>query len=302
MTQALVLLWRVLFYRPLIVVMLLVVYSVAALLLVTVDSPKKGLAVAIMAAFAATGLSAVLTERISRYSLQASAIGLPDHPRVMRRVQGCFLVLFVAAPAALACILGANPLPTLAALATAAAAGIALAAYGAVWLVLVPLLGKVLPLSAWAELPPVQALATGVSGYLVWRWFELPERMERAGTLASAQLADATHERLKRTRRSPSEDSSIDDEHGATPPNDLLIGAVAVDLDSGQRLSGVLALGFGYSVGITSRALLYGAGISIAVLAAWSVIHGAQPAVLAYGCVTAGCCFTLLGQIGRAHV
>lgn len=295
MTEALVLLWRVLFYRPLIVVMLLVVYSVAALLLVTVDSPKKGLAVATMAAFAATGLTAVLTERISRYSLQASAIGLPDHTRVMRRVQGCFLVLFVAAPAALASVLGANPLAALAALATATAAGVALAAYGAVWLILVPFLGKVLPLGMWAELPPVQALATGVSGYLIWRWFELPQRMERAGIFASPRLADATHEQLKRT--GPSEDSSIDDEHSAIGPNALLTGAVAVDLDSGRRLSAILALGFGYSVGITWRALLYGAGISIAVLAAWSVLHGSQPTFLAYGIVTAACCFAVVGRL-----
>ena len=295
MIKALVLLWRVLFYRPFVVVMLLLVYSVAALLLVTIDSPKKGLAVAMMGAFAATGLSALLTERISRYSHQASAIGLPDHARGMRRVQGCFLVLFVAAPAALACMFGATPLAALAALATATAAGVALAAYGAVWLVAVPLLGKVLPLGVWAELPPVQALATGVSGYLIWRWFDLPRRMERAATLDTIQLADATHEQPKLTSRS--EDSSIDDEHSVPPPNGQLIGAVAADLDSGRRLVAVLAVGFGYSVRITRRALLCGAGIAIAALAAWSVLHGSQPAALVYVFVTAACCFGIVGRL-----
>jgi hypothetical protein len=192
---------------------------------------------------------------------------------------------------------GANPLAAVAALATATAAGVALAAYGAVWLVLVPLLSKVLPLGVWAALPPVQAMATGVSGYLIWRWFDLPQKMERAGTFASAQLADATHEQLKRTR--PSDDSLIDDEHSALPPSDLLTDAVAADLDTGRRLAAVLAVGFGYSVRITGRALLYGAGISIAVLAAWSVLHGSQPVALAYGFVTFVCCFRVVGRLQR---
>jgi hypothetical protein len=283
-TKTLLLLWRVLFYRPLIVVMLLLVYSVGALLLVMVDSPKKGLAVAIIAAFAATGLSALLTERISRYSFQASAIGLPDHARA-------------AAPAALGCMFGANPLAALAALATATAAGVAIAAYGAAWLVLAPLLGKVLPLGVWAELTPVQALATGVSGYLIWRWLDLPQKMERAGALANAQLADATHEQLQRTR--PSKDSSIDDEHSALAPDDLRFGAVAADLDSGRRLAAVLAVGFGYSLRITRRALLYGAGISITVLAAWSVLHGSQPTAMAYVFVTVACCFGVVSRLQR---
>jgi hypothetical protein len=294
-TRALVLLWRILFYRPLIVVVLLLFYSVAALLLVTVESHKKGLALALIAAFAAAGLSAILTERISRYSLQASMIGLPDHARVMRRVQGCSLVLFVAAPTALACVFGANPLAALAALAVATAVGVALAAYGGLWIVLVLLLGKVLPLEAWAELAPVQALATGVSGYLIWRWFELPQKMERGGILARAQLADATHERIERTGES--EDSATAGEHGAVPPDNRLVNAVTADLDSGRHLSAVLAIGFGYSVGITWRAVLYGAGISIAVLAAWSVLHGSKPTVLAYGIVTAVCCFGVVGRL-----
>jgi hypothetical protein len=277
--------------------MLLLVYTVGALLLVMIDSPKKGLAVAIIAAFAATGLSALLTERIARFSYQASAIGLPDHARAMRRVQACFLGLFVGAPAALGCMFGANPLAALAALATATAAGVAIASYGAVWLVLVPLLGKVLPVGVWAALPPVQAIATGVSGYLIWRWFDLPQKMERAGTFASAQLADATHEQLKRMR--PFEESSIDDEHSALPTNDRVSDAVAADLDSGQRLAAILAVGFGYSVRIKGRALLQGAGISIAALAAWSVLHGSQPVAAAYGFITFVCCIGIVSQLQR---
>ena len=112
MIAALLVLWRLLFYRPLILVMLLLVYSVAALLLVTVDSPQKGIAIAALAAFAAGGLTALLTDRLKRHSLEAGVIALPDHSRMMRRVQACFLVLFAAIPAALACLLGAEPLAT----------------------------------------------------------------------------------------------------------------------------------------------------------------------------------------------
>jgi hypothetical protein len=294
-TKAFVLLWRILFYRPLIVVMLLVVYSVAALLLVTVDSPKKGLAVMSLAAFATLGLSAVLTERISRHALQARAIGLPNHAQIMRRVQVCFLVMFVAAPAALADILGANPLAALAGLVIATAAGVALATFGGVWIVLLPFLGRVLPLGEWAGLPPVQALVTGLGGFVIWRWFELPAKMERVSTPASVRLADATHERLERAR--PAEDSSREDEQSRIPPEELLAGEAAVDLNSGRRLSAVLALGFGYSVGIRWRALSYGAGISIAFMAALNLLYGSRHAVAAYTLVTGACCVAVVGQL-----
>ena len=295
MTKALVLLWRILFYRPLIVVMLLVVYSVAALLLVTVDSSKKGFAVMIMAAFATLGLSAVLTERILRHSLHARAIGLPNHAQIMRQLQLCFLVMFVGTPVALAGILGANPLAALAGLVTATAVGVALVSYRAVWLVLVPLVGRVLPLGEWAALPPVQALATGFGGYVIWRWFELPQKMEQERTPAGLQLADATHERLERAE--PAEDSSREDEQSGIPPKELLIGEAAVDLDSGRRLSTVLAVGFGYSVGTRWRALSYGAGISIAFMAALNVLYGSQHAVAAYVFVTGACCIEVVGRL-----
>lgn len=179
MTKGLVLLWRILFYRPLIIVMLLVVYSVAALLLVTVDSSKKGLAVMIMAAFATVGLSAVLTERILRHAFHARAIGLPNHAQIIRRVQVWFLVMFVGTPAVLGGILGANPLAALAGLVTATAVGVALVAYRAVWLILVPFLGRVLPLGEWAGLPPVQALAIGLGGSAQARRRSCSERPSR---------------------------------------------------------------------------------------------------------------------------
>ena len=296
MTKALVLLWRILFYRPLVVVMLLVVYAVAALLLVTVDAPQKGFAFMTMAAFATLGLSAVLTERILHHAFHARAIALPNHALIIRRVQVCFLVMFVAAPAVVAGILGANPLAALAGLVTATAVGVALVAYRAVWLVLVPFLGRVLPLGEWAGLPPVQALATGLGGYVIWRWFELPQKMERESTPAGVQLADARHERLERAE--PAEDSSREDEQSGIPPEEeMLTGEAAVDLDSGRRLAAVLAVGFGYSVGIRWRALSYGAGISIAFMAALNVLYGSRHSVAAYVFVTGACCIAVVARL-----
>ncbi|MGH8319229.1 MAG: hypothetical protein ACREUL_14840 [Steroidobacteraceae bacterium] len=295
MTGTLLVLWRLLFYRPLILVLLLLVYSAAALLLFTVDSPHRGVAIAVIAAFATAGLSAVLTERITRHSLQASAIGLPDHSRVMRRVQSSFLALFVATPAALAWLLGARPLAALAALAASTAAGIVLATYGAVWLFLVPLLGRVLPLESWVELPSVQALAAAASAYLIWRWFDLPSNLEQRCAASPAPLADARHERADRSRRP--DESARRDKPAASASNDALIDSLSTELEAGRQLAAVLALGFGYSVAIGWRGVLYGTGVAIAALAAWQVLHGWRPAVLAYGLVTAICCFALVARL-----
>jgi hypothetical protein len=290
-TRGLIVLCRILFYRPLILVMILLVYGVAVLLCVAVDSPKRGIGVALMAAFAAGGLAALLTERISRYSIQAGMIGLPDHTRVMRRAQGCFLVVFVAAPVVPAFALGANPLAAVAALATATAAGLVFASYGGIWFLLAAFGSRLLPLGEWAQLAPVQALATAISGYFIWRWFDLPRKTERTAALIQVRLADARHER--RERHYESADDTLED--GDNSPSN----AVPADIASGTRFSAVLAHGFGYSVGLSRRNLLRSIGIAAAALAAWKILHGAKPAALAYLLVTGLCC---LGLVARLQV
>lgn len=292
---ALLVLRRLLFYRPLILVLLLLVYSVAGFSLFTIDSPAKGLAVAAIAAFATGGLSAVLTERITRYSLQARVLGLPDHSLMMRRAQACFLALFVAAPAVLSDFLGANPLAGLAALATATAAGIFLAIYGPIWIVLVVVLGRVLPLARWVELPPVQALATGISGYVIWRWFSLPLKVESAAQLMRSPLADAGHEGVSQPG-TPDESAPLDG-RAAAPSQEALFASLAGSLEAGRRLPCVLGLALGYSVGTKWRSVLYGSGVSIAVLGGWHAFHGYRPGALAYAIVTALCCFSVVRRL-----
>ncbi len=296
MIAALLVLWRLLFYRPLILVALLLIYLVAALLLFTVDSPQSGIAVAALAAFGCGGLSALLTDRISRHSLQASSIGLPNHSRMMRRVQACFLVLFAAIPAALASVRGAEPLAAFAALATATAVGILIAAYRAAgWLLLVPVLSKVLPLSSWAALPPVQGLCTVVGAYVIWRWFDLPVKVERAASVAESRLADAGHERSDPLRRP--QESVANEEPASSPSEEVPLDILSTDFAPDQQLLVVLAVGLGYSVKVRWRGVLYGAGIAMALLAASRASHGSSLTVLAYLIVTGLCCFALVGQL-----
>jgi hypothetical protein len=295
MIAALRVLWRLLVYRPTIPVLLLFVYAVAALLLFTIAAHSGGVAIAALAGFGAGALTALFTDRIKTHALHASAIALPDHARVMRRVQACFLLLFAAVPAVGACLLGAEPLAALAAMVTAAAAGILVGGYRAGgWLLLVPVLGRVLPLADWAALPAVQALAVAIGAYVIWRWFDLPLAMERAATLAGARLADAGHEQTNRLRRPK---NSAPEESTSEPADELRPFPATTDIDSGRRLPAVLALGLGYSLRIGWRGVLYGAAIATAVLAGAQALHISRPAVPPYLIVTGFCCVARVGRL-----
>lgn len=290
-------LWRLLFYRPLILVLLLLVYAVAALLLVTVDSSKSGIVVTVMTAFSAAGLSAILTERIARFSLQAGTLGLPDHARMMRQVQGWYVAIFVVAPVVPACLLGVEPLAAVATLLVSAAAGILLVAYGAVWILLVPLLGRVIPLSKWAAEPFIQALAAAGSAYLIWRWFDMPSAKERAGGAAHARLSDARHERRRLPVRTPEPAQHVGSAGGAT--GEAVDAPVSFSPDAHGALRAALAVGLGYSVTAPWRRALYGFGIAATALAIWWALHGVKAEPVAYSCVTALCCLSIVGALQR---
>ena len=296
MSIALRILARLLFYRPLVIVLLILVYLTTALLLATVESDKRGVVIAVMGAFAVGGMAAVLTERIGRYSFSAGSLGLPDHARVMRLAQGWFLVIFVGVPAAVAGIAGMAPLSALAVLCTATAVGIVLAMYGAWWFILIPFIARSISLGDWVGLPSVQAIATAISAWMMWKWAELPERAGRAGGLAPSLLADNTHERADR----------LEDRVGTQPPAEeagqtlaieALMLRVREDLEAGRNIASVLALGLGYTVATAWRAVLYGIGIAMFVLLVWHVVHGRRPEVLGYSIVTVVCCFALVGRL-----
>jgi hypothetical protein len=289
--RAVVLLCRMLFNRPLIVVLLLLLYGVVVLLVTIIDSPKKAIGVLLMSAFATAGLTALLSERISRYSSQASVLALPNHARVMRDVQSLFLAVFVGLPIALSTILGINVLITIATLSTATAIGIIVASSGGIWLFLVIILSKVLPLGEWALLPPAQALAVVASSYLIWRWFGVSLRAEQM-SLMSFRRADARHEQVSIARQCAGTEGS---EHAG----DWALAkmeAVTSHLKS-DRIADALSLGFGYSTRLSWRGVWIGARIGFALQAVWLQFHGSHPRFIAYALVTAFCCLSLLGKL-----
>jgi hypothetical protein len=295
-STALRVLVRLLFHRPFIFVMLLLVYLTGVLVFFGVEPNKRGVVVAAFAGFATGGLAAVLTERIARHSLQAGLLGLPNHSRIMRLVQGWFLALFVAVPAFAATAFGASPLTAGAALTTAAALGIFLATYGGFWLVALPLLSKVVPLGDWLMLAPVQALIAALSAWLIWRWFELPVQKERSGALQPMLLADALHERAQ-----PSEEATASEVSGAQSVAETAIeNAVATAVGSLQSVPTVataLAFGFGYRLNTVWRGVWRGIAIALAVLLAWHLIYGTKSAAMGYWLVTGVCCVGLMGRV-----
>ena len=158
-----------------------------------------------------------------------------------------------------------------------------------------PVLSKVLPLSSWAALPPVQGLCTVVGAYVIWRWFDLPVKVERAASVAESRLADAGHERSDPLRRP--QESVANEEPASSPSEELPLDTLSTDFAPDQQLLVVLAVGLGYSVKVRWRGVLYGAGVAMALLAASRASHGSSLTVLAYLIVTGLCCFALVGQL-----
>jgi hypothetical protein len=283
--RALLILLRMLFHRPLIFVMLLLVYSLGLLLVHISDAPNRGLGLLVLCAFAAGGLAAVLSERIGRFSVMAGAIGLPDHTRVMRQVQRLFLLVFVAIPLITTISLGTPWLPGAATMVAATGLGALLGGSSAFWVILLPLAGRVPAIQTAITLPAVQVLIVLGGAWVVWRWFWLPERAAQAGGFMPAMLADAVHERV------------MEVEGASAPPGmgQPLRPATAVHaaLESGRQLSQVLAGALGYSVHLAWRAVWIGIGLAVTVLGAWHFFHGRQPRGLAYAFVTGLCCLTI---------
>ncbi len=290
------LLLRLLFHRPLVTVLLLLVYLITALLLVVIGSDKRAAVIATMGAFATVGLSAVLTERIARFSLAAGSIGLPDHALFMRRAQYWFLGLFVAVPAAAAVVAGMAPLTAAALLVASTAAGIVLTTYGGWWIVVVPIVGRFPSVESWLQSPVVQGLALLAGGWLVSRWTALPARIERVGGLLPAALADAKHEP---PATAGDEDPQATSERSAGQSRNLedAFALGAADLDASWMPPNVLAVCLRYSVVTGWRGVLNGSLTALVVLFAWRLYRGAQPDIAAYLTVTAGCCLVLVGRL-----
>lgn len=285
--------WRLLFYRPMILVLLLLFYAASALLIVKFGANKGAVGAALLAAFAVGGLAAVLTERIVRFSREASIIALPDHARAMRSVQIGFLGIFAAAPAVLAILVGAPPLGAVAAVAVATSAGIVFASYRGIAILLLMLGAQMLPRTPWVHLPAVQALGVAASGLVLWQWFDLPRKIERGAGFENTKLADARHER--RHRSVPTQDMMRPE---ALPgARALAVQPGAEGLHGDRHVPALLAVGLGYGIKTNWRGKLYGFGVALAVLAAWQLLHRQTRNPLAYTCVTAVCCMSMVAHL-----
>jgi hypothetical protein len=294
--KAWLILWGLLLRRPVISVLLGAVYLTTALLLEVAEPGKRGALVALMSAFVAGCLTAVLSERIRRHSLAAGSLGIPGHARFMHQTQALFLILFVAAPGLVACALGMSPLMTGAVLLVGTAVGIALSVYGLWWLMLVPALGRFDTHTDWLSLPIIQAAGVAASGWFIWHWFDLPERSERIGQAGPVRLADSRHERAMR--------NSGPMERGESAPDlldsraiDGLIPAAASDIETERALSASLAMGLGYSLRTDWRLTAYGAAAGVAALAGWHVFRGGQSEVTSYVTASAVCCVCLIARL-----
>jgi hypothetical protein len=275
------LLLRLMFHRPLVIVLLVIVYLTGAFLVFVVDSDKRAVVIATIGAFATVGLSSVLTERIARFSLVAGSLGLPGHAFHMRQVQCWFLALFVAVPAAAAALMGMAPLTAAALFSAATAAGVVLSTYGAIWIVVVPIVARIRSVESWIQSPVVQTLAIAASGWLFWRWFALAARAERAGGFMPALLADADHERPE-----PQAENKQQAQFNE-----------AAGLDGRRMPATLLAAGLGYPAGTSWRGVLYGSLTAVVMLFAWRLYRGPRPDIAGYAIVTAACCLALVGRL-----
>lgn len=286
-------LWGLLLRRPVVSVLLGIVYLTTVLLIAVAEPGKRGTLVALMSAFVAGGLTAVLSERIRRHSLAAGALGIPGHTRLMHQTQVLFLILFVAAPGVVACALGLSPLMTAATLLLGPAVGIALAVYGLWWIMLVPALARFDTHTEWLSLPITQAAVAAVSSGFIWRWFELPERSERIGRRGPPRLADSRHEQAmshsRPLRRSESAPDLLD------PPAWIFAGVS--DIEAGSTIPEALALGLGYSIRTDWRLTAWGAAAGVAALAGWHVFRGGQSGITSYLGVCAVCCVSLVARL-----
>ncbi len=291
MKGSFLLMLRLLFYRPLVVVLLLLFYAVGAFFLVIIDSPQRALPFAIMEAIAAAGCAAILTERISRFSLSAGTLGIPDHARIMRLVQGWFLLLFAVFPAALELACGMGIFQCIALCTVAIAIGVALARYGA-WIFVVPVAAQLLPRDMLFQSAPLQLGLALLAAWIVWRWFELPEAAERAATLAPTALADAQHELTENTTV---EHAGQLEAEGSSAAVDALIETASVELRSGLVSPRMLSIGLGYDSGTQWRAVGYGIVVGVAAIALGRRVW--LSAFKPYVVVTFYCCFALVGRL-----
>lgn len=289
-------LWGLLLRRPVISILLGMVYLTTVLLIVVAAPGKRGALVALMSAFVAGGLSAVLSERIRRHCLAAGSLGIPGHSQLMHRTQGLFLILFVAAPGVVACALGLSPLTTAVTLLLGPAVGIALSVYGLWWIMLVPALGRFDTHTEWVSLPITQAAGAAASLWFIWRWFELPGRSERIGQEGPVRLGDSRHERAIR-HSGPVQGSNIAVDLFDPHAHDAALPPIDPNIEAERTLPAAFATGLGYSVRTNWRFTAYGTAAGMTALIGWHVLRGGQAEITSYVMICMVCGVSLVARL-----
>jgi hypothetical protein len=287
--------WHLLLRRPLVFIFLAILYLATAVLFLMIASDQRVAAIGALGAFAAGGLTALLTERVARYCTAAGSLGIPGHARTLRNAQALFLILFIAIPGAGAWAGGAPLLPTAAVLLGATAAGIVLSTYRLWWLMLVPTLARSASLWHWLNLPVTQAATVAASAWLIGSWLQLPRRRERVGEALPLRLSDSRHERAVgqpppaiSADAPPEPQRQANQPHESHPPPEV-IGSRAIRL--------ALAMALGYSVHTNWRQVLYGATAGLIALGVWHLLRGASEDSVSYTTVCAVCCFTVVARL-----
>jgi len=192
------------FSHPLIAVLLLLFYPVAALIGFKSGVSRAGLGIALLSVLPAAGFPAMATERAMQYSRSAAALGVPRHSSAIRAAQVLVLVLFVGLPYVACVCAGGSALSNAALLGGAGALGSLLARYPnrmALPFVSLVALHAVYPeMGAWLASPWLQGAICVASAAAFYRWLTLGSAIEREAPRLPQPFADARHEVRARTR------------------------------------------------------------------------------------------------------
>ena len=266
------LLLELLIRRPVVAFVLALFYVFAGLTTgVTGTGPMRGLFIAIMCAIPAAGLAAIATERLVRYSASAGVLGVPRHTETLRTGQITLFVLLVVLPWLVALGHDAPWLAAAALLIGGAALGTLLGGRGPLIVLLIPtvwiLNAAFGPPEHWLAWPAVQCLVVAGSLAALWRWLQLPSRVEFAASRAQVSFSDAVHEESDAemavaANLSPAQIARAENRQ------DAYVAQAVRGVADGRLSPAGLALGLGFSSGTAWRAVAICAGLGLLVVTA----------------------------------
>lgn len=249
--------------RPVIACVLSLFYVFAALVSSAGEAgPERGLLIAVMAAIPAAGLCAIAAERLVRYAASAGTLGIPRHAETLRAGQIALLLLLVLLPWLVAIKHDAPWVGAAALLLGAAGAGTLLVGRG---LLVVLLIAAVWVMNAafgppehWLAWPAVQYLVLVGSVSALWRWVQLPLRVELAAPTIQVVYSDAGHEESEAEMDAAANITPGEMAEAERRQDSYISKAVRGVLDGRLSPAG-LAVGLGFWSGTAWRAVAIGA-------------------------------------------